>query len=284
MATYYTIVRCVPDPVADERINIGVIVWGDGTIRSHFRSDWQRVKRFGLNDISFVREFAQRLGEVNPNQLALPDLSETQRFDEPALERAIDTWAGVIQFSAARASLRDPAIVLDDAVRRFLRSQRATAISSRGRRSAATLIQRRVEEALEQRVGDRRVGHFIRKNYDLAGRLEEHQVDVSVVNGIPHLAARGLSFEIQEVAEMRHHYTDTIYAVTDLKERLPDLPFGVVVFAPHRRATSAAVELYRKAVDVLPRAGAIVVDELEAAAWAREAVATIPEEAFGLLH
>ena len=284
MPTYYTVVRCVPDPVVDERINIGVIVWGDGKIRARFVSDWKRVTSFGIKDVSFIRDFAQRIMDAEANQLVLPNVPGAQRFDEAALRRAIETWAGVIQFSEARASLREPDTVLEDVARRFLRAPDRSSERHRSRQSAAALTQRRVEEALEARIGERDARRFIRKNYDLAGKLEEHKVDVGVVNGAPHLAARGLSFEIQELPEMRHHYTDTVFAVTDLKERIPHLPFGVVVYSPRPGASASVLDLYKRAVDVLPRAGAIVVSEQDAATWAKEEVAKIPEEALGILR
>jgi hypothetical protein len=284
MVTYYTVVRYVPDPVADERINIGVMVWGDGRIRSRFLSNWQRARHFGIPDVSFIRDFARRMADADSDQLVLPDGIGIQRFNEPALERAIDTWAGAIQFSTKWASLRDPDTVLKDASERFLRLRADTLGRLRGRQSAAKLTQRTVEEALQARVGDRDARHFIRKNYSLPGKLEDHKVDVGVVNGAPHLAAQGLSFEIQDLADMRYHYTETVYAVTDLKERLPDLSFGVVLYPPPSGAASATVTLYKKAVRVLPNAGAVLVEEGEAAEWAREAIGKIPDEALGTLR
>jgi hypothetical protein len=38
MVCYYTIVQYYPDPIADERINIGVMVFGDDQVRSRFPS------------------------------------------------------------------------------------------------------------------------------------------------------------------------------------------------------------------------------------------------------
>lgn len=284
MATYYTVVRYVPDPVADERINIGVMVWGDGRIRSRFLSNWQRVRNFGIPDVSFVRDFARRMADAESDQLALPHGMGAPRFDESALERAIETWAGAIQFSTKRASLRDPETVLKDVSERFLRLSANAPGRLRGRPSAAGLAQRTVEAALQERVGDRDARHLIRKNYSLAGKLEDHKVDVGVVNGAPHLAAQGLSFETQDLADMRYHYTETVYAVTDLKGRLPDLSFGVVLYPPPTGAASATVALYENAVRVLPNAGAALVNEGEAAEWARDAIGKIPEAALGTLR
>ena len=50
----YTVIQYHPDPLAQECLNIGVIAYGGGEIRSHFISDWRRVRQFGgetLNDV-----------------------------------------------------------------------------------------------------------------------------------------------------------------------------------------------------------------------------------------
>jgi Protein of unknown function (DUF3037) len=58
MPGYYSVVQYLPDPVTDERVNIGVITYGDGGIRCRFLRTWTRVRMFGGEDVSFLREFA----------------------------------------------------------------------------------------------------------------------------------------------------------------------------------------------------------------------------------
>ena len=60
MTSHYSIVQYVPDPIADERINVGVIATGEnGTVRVRFLGHWQRVHQFGRGDVSFLQEFAR---------------------------------------------------------------------------------------------------------------------------------------------------------------------------------------------------------------------------------
>ncbi len=284
MATFYTIVRCVPDPVVGERLNIGVIVWGDGRIRSRFITNWTRLRTLGVTDPSFFRDFARRIENAGENQLTLSGIPGVDLFDEAALLRAIDTWAGAIQFSRPRASLRSPEVVLDDVASRFLRDRTGRLPEGRSRSVVASEVQREVEEALRTRVGGKEAHEFLRKNFPLAGRLESHTVDVGVINGRPHLAAHGLSFEIRDQAEMRRHYTEAAYAAADFQTLVREVPFGVVVYPPQRNAPSSTIELYRHSVSILPRAGADVMAEHEFPAWAREKVNKIPSEALGLLN
>src|SRR5262245_57810921 len=121
MPTFYTVAQCVPDPVADERINFGVIVYGDGQIRSRFVKNWTRIRQFGVKDIRFLRDFVSRIEAAEAGQETLPAVPGLQRFDEAALQRIIGHWASGIQFTEPRGSLRDPDVVLDDAATRFLR-------------------------------------------------------------------------------------------------------------------------------------------------------------------
>ncbi len=55
MASFYTVVQYVPDPVTDERVNIGVIVAAEDTVQSRFLSNWRRVKQFGGTLESWLR-------------------------------------------------------------------------------------------------------------------------------------------------------------------------------------------------------------------------------------
>jgi len=104
MVCYYTIVRYYPDPITDERINIGVIVFGDGKVRSRFVRDWHRVEQFGGEDISYLHEFAQRV----------------KGWDETTLKDCIGRWNRSIQFRKPSPSLRTPEKLLDEETRLFL--------------------------------------------------------------------------------------------------------------------------------------------------------------------
>jgi len=51
MVSRYSIVQYVPNPIADQRINIGVLAFDDNRVCVRFLSNWERVKRFGMEDI-----------------------------------------------------------------------------------------------------------------------------------------------------------------------------------------------------------------------------------------
>ena len=110
MPSHYSIVQYVPDPITDERINVGVIVTGDGGgVRVRFLSHWQRARQFGLSDVSFIQEFARAI-EMRQGEL---DLSQTQ-WSEPVLRRLSSEWVRSIQFTEPRASLKDVDSLFED--------------------------------------------------------------------------------------------------------------------------------------------------------------------------
>jgi hypothetical protein len=105
MVSYYTVVQYYPDPIAGERINIGVIAFGDGRLRSRFLENWRRVEQFGSEDISYLHDFARR----------------AEAWDEATLKDCMAWWKRSIQFREPLPSLLDPEKLLDEVVRLFLR-------------------------------------------------------------------------------------------------------------------------------------------------------------------
>src|ERR1700682_5257485 len=99
MPSHYSIVQYVPDPISDERINVGVIATGDGgAVRVRFLNHWQRVRQFGLRDVSFLQDFARRI-EIGQRELNLSG----DEWSEPILRRLSSEWIQSIQLTEPRA-------------------------------------------------------------------------------------------------------------------------------------------------------------------------------------
>jgi hypothetical protein len=114
MVCYYTIVQYYPDPIADERINIGLMVFGHDQVRSRFLRDWHRVVQFGKEDISFLHDFVQR----------------AETWDEATLKDCIIRWDRSIQFRQPLPSSLEPEDLLDEMARLFLREPRVSVSQS----------------------------------------------------------------------------------------------------------------------------------------------------------
>ena len=86
MISKYTVVQYLPDPLNGECINIGVVVLGDGQVLSRFLGEWDRVECFsGGRDITFLRHFAERVHESDPEQLALIAGEGLEGFSEETI-------------------------------------------------------------------------------------------------------------------------------------------------------------------------------------------------------
>lgn len=102
----YSIVRYVPDPLREERVNVGVaLVAEDGSFaRCRFLHNWSRVRGFGAEDISFLKEFA---ADLEREMARTADLFEPRGFEADCLGAYAANWANSIQLSEPRASVAD---------------------------------------------------------------------------------------------------------------------------------------------------------------------------------
>lgn len=120
MVSYYSVVQYVPDPIANERVNIGVIVFGDGRFLSRFLRNWDRVCHFSTRDISSTRNFAKGVEQSTDECERLPPMIRVDPPDETGLRKLAERWMNSIQFTQPRAALRDPDALLASEAKRFL--------------------------------------------------------------------------------------------------------------------------------------------------------------------
>lgn len=270
MAAYYSVVQFVPDPIADERMNIGVIVTGDGHVRSRFLSDWEKAHRFAGTDINFLKEFAKQISRSEPPQNWMLDGQTVGRVDAETLKRMASGWINSIQITEPRASLEEPAKLLTEVSARFLRVPARAGRSYRDRSQAASFAVRHIREVLTERSID--LAHkYLKRHYDIIGKVDEHQFDVGVANGRVLFAAHGLSFEVQDTKELEREFESVVWAFDDVKNRDPGMELAVVAFPP-----KGPSKVYDRAQRVFSRLNVPVLIEEEVDMWAREKARAIP--------
>jgi hypothetical protein len=267
MPSRYTVVQFVPNPISDERINIGVIAYDEGTVRGQFLGDWRRVRSFGGESVEFLRDFATRFhSEITRASFsdALPD-----RLTPAALDALAGRFSHSIQFTEARASLHSVDALIHELAPLVLPESTA-----RSRRPAAkTLAARRLFDVVDALINDRAVSsELVRKGYPLNGERREHVFDVAVANGIPYLAAQTVSFDSGVRIERRglQNRLDAIaWTIEDTRRRLPELPLAVM--AVHAKEDSEEFgeleDLRRSSAALYSELGAEVVDERSLARW-----------------
>jgi hypothetical protein len=227
MSSYYTVLQFVPDVIADERINVGVIVAGDGEpLRMRFLQKWDRVTKFGANDVGFLKEFVKRL-EIQQLELQGP---QPWSFDD--VRRAAREWRNSIQFTTPRASLKSAAELMREVSTRFLVEPIGVgAYQHRPRSLARDITATAVRHALRDRLGPMAAG-LVKKTYQLSGALSAHHFDVVAANGKPLFAAETISLDQADQSRVERDINSAGWALRDVKQKDREFPTAIVAFMP----------------------------------------------------
>ena len=264
MASYYMVVRYVPDPIADERINIGVLVFGEGTVRSRFVSSWERARRLGGERIGYLREIAERFSDRQTSIL------DPVSFSEATMKRVSRSWRNSIQLSEPRASLKSSEALLEEVAQRYLReSVRAT--RTRTKSTAAALGLRYLRNSFRNNLGKASLS-LIKSRYTIGGNLDEHRVDIAGVNGKPLFAAEAISFEVSDPDELKKDVEAVAWTVDDLLTANKKLPVAVLALPP-----SSETDELARAKRIYKGLGARFVIERHFNDWARDTVEQVGE-------
>jgi hypothetical protein len=256
MPSFYCIVRYVPDPIADERINVGVVVFGDGALKTRFIRRWTRVRGFGGEETDFIRDFARDVAKAQHELFG----AESRPWTEETLKHVSSRWTNSIQLSEPRASLKDPESLLREVSATFLRDTTPTT-RSRGRRSAISLGVQSVSAALRSKgIAPE---DLVKRRKSLPGRIEDHVFDLVVGNGKPIFAAEGLSFETADSEAIKGEIAALAWAVDDVKKMDRNFPLSVIALPPKRE--NAAL---RRAQSLFEKLHASLVLEDDVQKWA----------------
>jgi Protein of unknown function (DUF3037) len=266
MTAKYTVVQYVPDPTADERINFGVITWDARHVRSRFVAHWSRIRSFGGEDVSFLRDFARGITELTSPQMPLPEIGG-DKLDLSGLKKMIGEWSYSIQFTEPRGSLRDPQTLLEEAASVFLRPSEPRVRRGRSRRHAATLAYKFLLEAVKQQAPDC-AENLVRPNKTLQGKLDEHRLDVVLANGKLLAALNALSFEISESEHLEREIQVTAWTIDDVRKLHRKLPLAIYMLPPLENDVSGS---YTRATRLFKSLDAdVVTSERAMKAWAKE--------------
>jgi hypothetical protein len=287
MPAHYTIVQYVPDPIADERINVGVIVFGSGQIRSRFLQNWDRVRRFAQEDIGFVREFAERVDAVThdagPRSLILPLPSSPEPFslDEATIRRIADEWSNSIQLTAPQPSLEDPEMLLRRLVQTHLREPVPRARRFRDHQAAARFAASTVRSAFREKLGNAWAEKAVHSGYEIGGKVVPLiRVDLAVTNGRIYAASQSLSFETNDMSSLDWQMRDAVYTLRDIGERRTVIRRDVVVFPPNPDLPNwrKADEKFRVLSAMCRETGAGLIVSDQAPGWAEDLVDLVGTE------
>lgn len=266
MASKYSIIQYVPNPIADERINIGVLAFDDHRTLVYFLRNWDRVRRFGMEDIDFLRDFAARTRKAAESGLLFPGDENNEIPKHDRLLRVAQSWMNSIQFTEPRASLKDLDRVLEDAIKTFLIEPVSDKPKLLDRQGAARKTISGVKQAVKKFTKEE-YKDLVKEKYVLPGTLKRHEIDIAVANGHPYLAAQGISFEVHPPENLLDALSWTI---TDIKDKNRDFPLAVVVFPPKSLGDKPDKLLegkFQKTTEIYQDLGAKILVEGEVESW-----------------
>jgi hypothetical protein len=290
MAAYYTVVQYVPDPIADERINVGVIVFNADQIRSRFLQNWDRVSRFAQGDISHVQEFADWVRGAGaqlpsrPATITLPGYPEPFRLNEQTIRRMAAEWSNSIQLTGPQPSLEDPDVLLLRMAQAHLREPVRRTRAFRDRQAAARIAVRTVRDAVAEHYGSTMASKTVHSNYQIGGKLVENfRVDLAITNGRIYVASQTLSFETYNMAELDRQMRDVIYTLRDVGELSAHIRTDLVALPPRTdmRNHRQAEERFRHLSEMCEQIGARLVLENDVPEWADEIAELVGTEIVG---
>lgn len=262
MGSFYTVVRYVPDPIADERVNIGVIAFQGDQVKSVFLRRWTRVKQLGLENIDFLRDFADAV-----ENRQLPLFESSRQWDEKAVREAVGAWANSIQFSAPKASTMDAAQTIASISKRVLLQADLTPRKrARDKRAVVSLGAAKLHSALIQETGEL-ADDLLKKRLMVEGKLQLHSFDLGVKNGEIIAVAQGLSFEGRHTLEQVRDADAAKWAVDDVRKRHKDAAIAILALPP-KSADSKSHKAYEELRHVLKGLDAELVRETKLAQWA----------------
>lgn len=275
MPTYYSVIQYVPDALADERMNIGVIVCNEDSAEAQFLHDWRRIRCFnGGGEITFLREFAQRVAhQVEPVPLALNG-AMGRTWDVSYLRELSRDWSDSIQFTPPRASLESPGALIDTLASWFLKESLETKTKARDKRAAVKIATDALTQDVAQRIGKVPSG-VLRPSFPIKGKLETQVIDLVAATRKTLFGVQALSFEMRDLRDLRADLGAAKWAISDIRQGSPDLPLAVVHLPPTRfnaeRAKSQE-EMYRSAQETMAKLNVDFVAEKDIAPWAHRVV------------
>lgn len=258
--SYYCIARYVPDPIKAEAANFGVFALSDGKAKFHCISDWTRLRKFGGEQIDFLKEFARWAGKMD---------------DEKGVRHIAAKWRNSIQLTEPQPSLMEIEQLLVYAAQNFLVETGPAKLGYRRKIDLLRTTQRTILDALNLRVGSvARI--YLKPHYSMLGQTGRHTFDLGTANGLAYFLTQAISFEIADQREIEKQVDATAWAIEDVGRLNTKPPIGVAILPPKK--TGGIENMYSNARNVFTDLGAEVLDEEGIRPWAKKMAELVPKQ------
>lgn len=270
MASRYSIVQYVPNPIADERINIGVVAFDDNDVRVQFLNNWSRVQAFGREDIHFLRDFAKRMNFAASEGLLFPGDEPDGTPKHERLKKIAQGWINSIQFTEPHGSLDNVENLLEDIAQTYLVNVVPTK-TKRNRQDAARITTSIIRKTLISYDDKPALKEMLKNDFPVKGSHKQHKFDAVVANGKPYFAAHGISFEVHIPESLQDSIS---WMISDVKESDPKLPIEIVALPPKQewQDYEKLNKVYQTTISTYRSLGAEVLQENEVQPWASQTI------------
>ena len=250
MPSFYSIIQFVPDPVADERMNAGVVVFDGERVCARFVENWDRLQRFGHQDIAFLKTFAREF------QKRTRQGPFDTKIDECAIREMSNTWKSAIQLTAPRGSILSLDELIDDIESRFLANDRRTATSRPHTRSSMKRLAFEATRLAFDRLGHPERRELVKRNFAIQGAIESHPFSLAIANGTPLVAAEVFSFVGSDRRNQERDVHAMAWAYEDVRKRDTSLTLAAL-FVKGEEPSSAfeqAERIFRElSIELVPK-------------------------------
>lgn len=236
MSTKFSVIRFVPDVVADERVNIGVVVVDERLryARCAFVRNWSRASKIANGDASFLSQVASAF-EAACSLMTDTDSSPLSILNN-GLQTLSENWDNGIQLSTPKSVLMDADLAVKFLAERYLtQPERKMPVPARTKLQAVSKARRSLEKALANLSFTSEHKVVTRKDAVVKGNKTLQQFDYGVRNGVMRIGGFGLSFETGTDDEIALKINAIGFAALDIREANPTLPIGVVAIGDQRK-------------------------------------------------
>lgn len=270
MVSRYSIIQYVPNPIADERINIGIVAFNNQLVKTRFVKSWKRIRCFALNDsdITLLQEFQEKMQKLASLGLLFSENIEDKIENLDRLNKVAQSWGNSIQFTEPKGSLDDPDTLLKDIVDTLLIEPIEPQVPLfRDRQTAVKVVRKKIKDVLKEFGKD--AEEYYKKDYRLTGHYDRHKFDVAVANGKTYFAAQAISFEIQTTEQV---ISSTSWMISDVKRMQPNIPLGIIILPPNKESPyfEQVEEIYKQSKSTYLSLGAEVVEENNIESWTHD--------------
>lgn len=263
MTSFYSIIKYVPDPLAGESINIGVVSFSGNQVLLKFVDNWSRARNLANHEPETAKSVARDL----------TDQLKAGKLDAERIMKFADAWQNQVQWTSPHASLKSVEDLFQDVVGAYL-FERDVKIRKPGKRRAIKLAIDSLTSELHKNfhVPTSRIRSFIKTDYPAAGKLEQHSLDLAIVNGALKTAAVAVSFSQVNNAHIKRDIDAIAFVIEDIRKANGNLPLSVLAYSE-----GADLSIVQNAEKLFQNWNTKVITEKQVGAWSQSVVKSLPK-------